>query len=444
MSETTHTVSASVTVVGAGAAGVSAAHILARAGWDVTLVEREDRLGGHAHTVAVPEGPDAGTPVDTGFIVCNDWTYPLFLALMDELDVPLGATDMSFSFHDRARGFYYSSVVPGGLFASPKNAFTPSFWRLVYDIPRFQRRVREDLAAGRLAGLTLGDYLAGFRAGGRLGPDHIAPMAAAIWSASAEGILDYPMESYARFFDNHGLLTLYDQPVWRFVKGGSASYVAAFRRGFSGRILTGRAVTALVREPEGVRVVLEDGASLKTDYCVVATHADQALALLGDPTPDERRLLGAWRYTSHQVVLHAQAQVLPPRRGAWACWNSEAAAPGRPPRLHYWMNRLQRLDAVEEHIVSLNPGPSVLEGARAVSLKSHPHYDDDAVASQDGLEELNARSGTEGRVRFCGSYFGYGFHEDAVRAGARAAAGLGAAWPPLQALEAGETGGAGA
>lgn len=402
-----------IAVVGAGVAGVVSAHVLSRK-HRVTLFEKGEEIGGHTHTVVIPSGPDAGTPVDTGFIVHNDRTYPLFRRFLGQLGVGIQESDMSFSYHDESAGFFYSGPGPGAVFAQRRNLLSPPFLRMLVDIWRFGRDAQRELDRASIPAVTLDEWL---EKGGysRWTVDrYVTPMAAAIWSTRPSEVGAYPAESFLRFFGNHGLLSLRDVPRWATVAGGSASYLRAFLRAFPGRVRTAEPVASIRRDERGVEVRTSQG-SERFDAVVVAAHADEALSLLGDPSDDERRLLGAWRYQANRTVLHRDPSVLPPSRRAWASWNScreRGASDASPVSLSYSMNRLQRLKTAEEWVVTLNrQTPIPADRVVATMDYAHPTYTFASVATQAELPRLSGQR----RTWFCGSYFGYGFHEDAVR-----------------------------
>jgi predicted NAD/FAD-binding protein len=406
-----------VAVVGGGVAGITAAHVLQRR-HEVTLFERNDYVGGHTHTVVVPDGPDAGTPVDTGFIVLNDRTYPTFRRLLADLGVGVRDAEMSFSLHDERRGFFYAGNDLNGLFAQRRNLLRPSFLRMLRDILRFSREGLQALESGSAAGRPLRDYLAQREYGQELVRDYLVPMSAAVWSTSPAEVLDFPAESLLRFFRNHGLLSFRDRPQWQTVVGGSHAYVRAFLERFTGQVHLASPISALRRTSGGVAVRTADGSEMSFDRAVIAAHADEALALLADPSEEERRLLGAWRYQENHTVLHTDPAVLPPRRRARASWNfvrEAGSSDDAPVSVSYWMNLLQGLEARRDYCVSLNRRLAVREESVIARLVyHHPAYTGDSLATQYSLPALNCRRATY----FCGSYFGYGFHEDAVRAGA--------------------------
>ena len=408
--------------MGGGVAGLTAAHLLGPL-HDVTLFEQEDRAGGHTHTVTVPHGPDAGTPIDTGFIVFNDRNYPTFRRLLARLGVRIQDSDMSFSYHRVRDGFHYAGTSLDGLFSRRANLVSPRFIGMLGDLARFNRTARRDLEAGAFGERTLGEYVRDLGLGAGLTDWYLAPMAAAIWSTPADEVMAYPAQSFARFFDNHGLLKFTGAPQWQTVVGGSHNYVRALLAAFPGNVRLGAKVRSIARGPAGVRLATSDGESAEFDRAVVATHADQALALLDDPTPDERRLLGAWRYTVNHAVLHSDASVLPPARRAWASWNYEEDPGSRAVCVTYAMNRLQRLRARETWCVTLNRSRAV-DPRRVVRemTYTHPYYDRAAIASQAGRPGLNGVRPTY----YCGSYFGWGFHEDAVASAAQVGRTFGA------------------
>ena len=407
-----------VAVIGGGVAGIVAAHLL-QDSCAVTIFEKEDYLGGHTHTVSVPHGPDAGTPVDTGFIVFNEATYPLFIRFLEELEVPSRETQMSFGFHCERTGLFYAGTDLDGIFAQRSNVFSASYYRFLFEIVRFCRQGKADLQHGQELG-TLDDYVARHRFSSFMVENYLLPMAAAIWSTPAGRVGRFPALSFLRFFHNHGLLSLLDRPKWRTVAGGSCSYVRAFLRRFRGTVRLEAPIAKILRGPAGVSVEVAGEEPRIFDDVFIAAHADQALRLLGDPSPEEARLLGAWRYEENTTVLHTDVSVLPPTPKAWACWNfrREAKAQSRV-YVTYAMNLLQGLSAKKQYLVTLNrPSPHEESQVLASLVYHHPVYTRESMDTQSSLASLNGRRGTY----FCGSYFGFGFHEDAVRSSHEAVA----------------------
>lgn len=413
-----------VAVVGGGISGLAAAWLLGRT-HDVTLFEQADRLGGHANTVEVagPEGPIA---VDTGFIVYNESNYPNLTALFAHLGVATQASDMSFAVSIDAGTTEYSSSGPLSLFAPKRNAFRPRFWRMVTDLLRFYRDGPALLTEPHADRVSLGAYLLRERYSPAFVEDHLLPMAAAIWSTPVEGMRDYPAAAFIRFAVNHGLMSVSSRPQWRTVTGGSRAYIARLVAAMSGVIRQATPVAGLDREGAAVVVADHRGNRTAFDQVVVAIQADQALRLLRQPTLDESRLLGAFRYSRNHAVLHGDVAWMPRRRRAWASWNylAQRAGAGSSERdlcVTYWMNRLQSLDGRVPLFVTLNPWAPPQAPVYGTFTYDHPSYDGRAIAAQRQLGQIQGRD----RIWYCGSYFGAGFHEDALVSGLAAAEALG-------------------
>ncbi|MGX1741162.1 NAD(P)/FAD-dependent oxidoreductase [Bosea sp. NPDC055353] len=410
-----------IAVIGAGISGLSAAWLLGQA-HDVVLFEAAPRLGGHANTVRIA-GAGGETAVDTGFIVYNEATYPNFIALMDHLRVATQPTEMSFAVSLDGGRLEYSGTSVAGLFAQRGNLVRPRFWAMLQDITRFYRNASRDVLAGDAANMSLGDYLATGGYGAAFRDDHLLPMAAAIWSAPCAEILSYPAAAFLRFHHNHGLLQLGDRPVWRTVTGGSSVYVERLRAAFSGEVRTGAPVRQVRREANDV-VLAGDGWAETFDQVVFATHADETLAMLADPSAAEAKALGAFRYSRNRAVLHGDEALMPKRRRAWASWNhiGDRARPDAACAVTYWMNRLQDLPEAQAFFVTLNP-PDTLrqETIFHEEIYEHPLFDAVALDAQQRLWSLQG-----GRHSwFCGAYFGSGFHEDGLQAGLAVAEALG-------------------
>ncbi len=413
-----------IAVIGAGISGIMSAYLLQRR-HRVTLFEKNDYVGGHTNTVVIKDGPDAGLPVDTGFIVHNERTYPFFRAFLKQLKVSAAPTDMSFSCQDDATGFHYSSIGFNGFFAQRANFFRPSYWAFLWGIQRFCRRTQGLFDEGKLAGLTLGEFARreGFRQD--VIDQFVVPMASAIWSVSEAKTMEFPMESFARFYSNHGLLSLWNHPPWFYIPGGSHTYVKAFLKSFKGKVRSKCPVAVIRRLEKGVALKLADGTEETFDAVVVAAHADEALRMLADPSAEERRLLGPWGYSTNHTVLHRDTSYLPTNRRAWAAWNyrHDPAVPKTyPATVTYYMNHLQRLDARDHYCVTLNPWKSVA-ASKVIGemIYHHPMYTFESMATQRELPSLNGKRNTY----FCGAYFGYGFHEDGTRSAVEMARGFG-------------------
>ena len=409
----------SIAVVGSGVAGLTAAHILQRK-HRVTLFEKNGRLGGHTNTVLIPDGPDAGTPVDTGFIVMNHRNYPLLSRLFKQLDVQLRNSNMSFGYHDVSSGLQYCGSGLNGLFAQRSNLFRPSFYRMVRDTLRFFKTAEADRHDDNLINESLGEYLQrhGFR--DEFINHHLIPMGSAIWSTPCEQMMQFPARSFLQFFHNHGLLTLNDRPQWRTVVGGSCDYIGRMKNSWQQvDIRLNAAIQGIKRDAEGVEIAFKDGEHERFDQIIVATHADQALNLLMDPSIEEQRALGCWHYTKSRTILHTDASVMPPLRKVWSSWNFQRLE-GEQTCLTYHMNRLQGLKTRGQYFVSLNL-PKEPTGIIREFNYEHPMFTREALKSRERLTEINGTN----RVWFAGSYMGNGFHEDAVRSAVKIAEGFG-------------------
>jgi predicted NAD/FAD-binding protein len=417
-------------VIGAGIAGLGTAYILGQRHL-VRVYERNAYLGGHSNTVDV-ELDGQSRAVDTGFIVYNERNYPNLTRLFGHLGVPTEASDMSFAVSVERPGEACALEYGGGslqqLFAQKRNLCDLRFMGMIADVMRFFVGARRLLRRDHDHRLSLGEYLAQGRYGDAFIYDHLLPMAAAIWSCPFATMLEYPAASFARFLHNHGLLSLVNRPRWRTVTGGSREYVRRLSNLLSIDARTGIPAVAVERTNCGVSVRDASGAMETFDHVVIATHADEALALLAQPSWDERRLLGAFRYQRNRALLHRDERLMPQDRRVWSSWNYMAAGArdcGRRVAVTYWMNMLQNIDPARPLFVSLNP---VLEPRPELLLRSfeydHPVFDTAAVAAQ---RQLSMIQGT--RIFYCGSYCGYGFHEDALTSGIAVARALGVAPP---------------
>jgi predicted NAD/FAD-binding protein len=410
-----------IAIVGTGIAGMSAAWLL-NGKHRVTVYEKASRLGGHSHTVDVPhEG--GSTAVDTGFIVYNAPNYPNLSALFNHLDVRTKASDMSFAASLRGGGMEYAGTDLDGLLGQRSNIFRPRFWRMVKDIVRFYGTAATFLSQPDDQNLSLGSYLAREGYSEQFIDDHLLPMGAAIWSTNPPELLAYPAKSFISFFKSHGLLLLRDRPQWRTVEGGSREYVAKLTAPYADNIRYS-GVRAIRRAPAGVTIEDQKGHIDHFDHVVVATHADEALCLLSDADSLETDLLGKWRYARNTAILHGDPALMPRRQRVWASWNFIDSGKNQAADLcvTYWMNRLQGLAHPTPLFVTLNPVRPPSE--RLVYHRTeytHPQFDVDALWSQQRLWQLQGRRNTW----FCGSYFGFGFHEDALQAGLAVAEQLG-------------------
>lgn len=417
-------------VIGAGVSGLSAAWLLSQC-QDVTIFEAEDRIGGHAHTIDV-EAPYGRQPVDIGFIVYNEATYPNLTSLFSELGVATDTTDMSLAVSLDNGRMEYAGGYASQLFAQRRNAFRPRFWSMLRDLVRFYREAPQDLERDTLNDMTLGEYLTAKKYGSAFRDDHLLPMAAAIWSVPAGDVLDFPARAFIRFQENHGLLKLAGRPLWRTVKGGSRVYVEKLAQPLAGFIRTRAKVVSIDRREEGVVVRTDNGDAAQFDDVVVATHADQALAMVSQPSNAERQMLGAFRYNQNDAILHSDARLMPQRRRAWASWNYLGRTLGEAtPELSvtYWMNRLQAIREDVPLFVTLNatvePATNLVHHVQSFR---HPVLNTKAAVAQQQLWSLQGQD----RIWYCGAYFGAGFHEDGLQAGLAVAEAIGNKARPWQ------------
>jgi uncharacterized protein len=409
-----------VAVVGAGISGLAAAHLLARA-HDVTVFEAGARPGGHTNTIRVDTAHETHW-VDTGFIVFNDRNYPNFERLLARLGVPSQPSEMSFSVTDQTGDFEYASTSANGLFAKRAHLATPWFLKMVADVRRFQREARALLHLDG-DGPSLGDWLEERRYSRPFIDRLIVPQASAVWSADPRQMWTFPARFLAQFFHNHGMLGLRDRPAWRTVAGGSHRYVEAITAPLGDRVRLDTPVTAIRRHADHVALTPRGGEPERFDEVVIATHSDQALALLADPSDREGDLLGAIPYQPNEAVLHTDARMLPRRRRAWASWNYHLLdAPKAQTTVTYHMNRLQSLRADREFCVTLNRTEAIDPATiiRTISY-AHPVYTREGQAAQARHHEISGRN----RTHFAGAYWGWGFHEDGVVSALRVCERLG-------------------
>jgi uncharacterized protein len=410
---------ANIAIIGSGISGLTAAYRLHER-HHVTLYEAADYLGGHTATIDV-QLHGRHWAVDTGFIVFNDWTYPNFIALLQELEVPWQRSDMSFSLRCERTGLEYNGSTVNQLFAQRRNALRPSFLRMVHDILRFNREARGLLRAAH-APATLAQFL---RHGGysrAFVERYLVPMGRSIWSVSEAALLGFPARFFVDFFDRHGFLSVNDRPVWQAIRGGSREYVRRMVQPFRSHVRLRTPVVGVRREANRVIVRTRQGELASHDFVVFACHSDQALAMLEQPSRSEAQLLAAFPYQRNEVVLHTDTRLLPRSPRARAAWNYHLLAPPQQQvALTYNMNVLQRLTAPEVFLVTLNRSQDI-NPARVLGRYEyhHPVYSPEAVAAQRRIGEISGVN----RSFFCGAYWGCGFHEDGVVSALRAVEAL--------------------
>jgi predicted NAD/FAD-binding protein len=414
-----------IAIVGAGVSGLVAAHLLHR-DHEIVVYEAGSYAGGHTNTIRVDTAHETHH-VDTGFIVMNDRNYPNFTRLLDRLGVARQPTRMSFSVKGEDEDFEYCGT-PRGLFCQPRNLASVRFQRMILDLPRFNRELRRVLAHTEQAERaghespsdeSLGDFLDRHRFSRMFVERLIVPQACAVWSADPRQMHTFPVRFLAEFFANHGMLGFRDRPRWSTVTGGSARYVEALVAPFRTRIRLNTPVRSIARDPEHVEVTAAGFEMERYEQVIVATHSDQALALLSDPSARESETLGAISYQRNEAVLHTDSTLLPRRRAARAAWNFHLLREPKPlSTVTYYMNHLQRLRADRDFCVTLNRGEAI-DPAKVIRTISyaHPVYTPAGVAAQARHGEIG---GLATRTHYCGAYWGWGFHEDGVRSALRA------------------------
>ncbi|WP_203300758.1 NAD(P)/FAD-dependent oxidoreductase [Marinobacter sediminum] len=405
-----------IAVIGAGVSGLTVAWQLAEK-HDVQLFEAGDYAGGHTNTERVEAGGRTW-PVNTGFIVFNDWTYPNFIKLMDRLGVASEVSDMSFSVDCNASGLQYNGTSLNTLFAQRKNLLNLPFLKMIREILRFNKETKEDLDSGAIDDdESLGEYLNRNGYSRYFRRFYIVPMGAAIWSAPEIVLEQFPIRFFLQFFNNHGMLSVDDRPTWRVISGGSAQYVAKMMERLGDRTHLNSPVERIQRDDSGVDVTV-GGEVHRFDQVVLACHSDQALAMLDDATEKENEILGAIGYQQNDVVLHTDSSVLPDTRRAWAAWNYYIPTHSTEPvSVTYNMNILQNFDeAPETFCVTLNRSHDIAPDKIIKRFSyAHPVFTMDAVAAQSRYDEI----GNQNRTHFCGAYWFNGFHEDGVRSALR-------------------------
>jgi uncharacterized protein len=404
----------SLAIVGTGIAGLGCAHFLQRR-YALTLYEQGAHVGGHANTVLIEDGTGS-VPIDTGFLTYNEVTYPLLTRLFKELDVTSQASSMSFSVQHLPSGLEFCGSSLNHLFGQRSNLLSSGFWKMLLTINRFNREALARLKRSGHDMQTLGEYIRERHYGDSFRDYYLMPMSCAVWSTPPERMLQFPAATLLRFFHNHGFLGLHTQHPWRSVAGGARCYVEKLSAPFQDRIHLRRGVRAVRREPTRVSVTDESGHVAYYDRVILACHADQALRMLADADATEHALLGEFKYHPNIALLHTDEAVMPSIRRCWSSWNyrmEQGADAGVAASTVYWINSLQTLPTRQNYFVSVN-GEQSLQPQKVLRRISyeHPSFNAGAIRAQQHLPQLNQRAS---RVHFCGSYFRYGFHEDALQ-----------------------------
>ena len=410
-------------IIGAGVAGLTAAYLLSEK-YNITLIERNKRLGGHTNTISVKEnGKEIG--VDTGFIVLNDRNYTNFKKLLSKLKVKIRNTDMSFSYYDESDGFNYAGTGISGYFAQKKNLFSPKHYRFLLNVKKYSKKAANDVSNNVLIDETLGEYLIRNNFHKDIIDKFIIPMGAAVWSGSRNEISNFPVKMFLKFFDNHGILDLNNAPQWHTVDGGSYTYVRRILDQFKGEIIEGNGAKSIQRTEDKVEVTLENNEKLLFDKVVCATHANQTYHMIKDISVEEKRILEPWEYSKNKTILHTDISLMPPTKSAWACWNyvkNKDSKDGDEVSVTYYMNRLQGLKTEKDYLVTLNPTKIIPKNKMIYETEyTHPKYTHSSLSTQKNIEKVNGLN----QLYFCGSYCRYGFHEDAVISAVNVAKKLG-------------------
>lgn len=408
-----------IAVLGAGISGLGSAYLLSQK-HHVDLYEKEGRLGGHARTTMVEEnGQHFG--VDTGFLVFNHPTYPLLTKLFEQLGVAIEASDMSFAFWDKQTNIAYNGASLGGMFTQFKNLFSPSHYKMIADIMKFNKNANAhvDNNSPELD-CSLGEYLQGYSEVFK--ERYILPMGAAIWSTPSDEMHHFPARTFLQFFKNHGLLGVTTQHQWLTVSGGSINYVNKIKEKISGEIILNSPVQSVSRQENGVTLHLADGSTRQYDKVIMAMHAPDALALLDDPSDEEKSILASFPYKENKALLHNDTSVLYPKRSAYAAWNYKSESKADGVTLSYWINTLQNLKTNKDYLVSLNETDTIGQVIESISYE-HPQFDGKAIEAQGRHEQIDGVKHTH----YTGAYWRYGFHEDGLWSANRVAQKMGCA-----------------
>jgi uncharacterized protein len=417
-----HSYNMRIAIIGTGISGLGAAYLLHH-NHDLVIFEKNTYVGGHSRTIDVPIEKDS-LPVDTGFIVFNDWNYPNLLGLFDQIDVPYQKSDMSFGVSIDNGWLEYSS---GGLFAQSKNFIRPQYWRMLFDVFKFNKQalayINKDPA------ISLGDCLNQLNMGEWFKRYYILAMGAAIWSCPVETIMKFPAQTFLRFFKNHGLLSINNRPQWYTVTGGSREYKRRLIEPFKDKILLNNGAAKVAHAHDQVIVTDDNGVTREFDHVIFACHANQALKMIDQPTTDEKSILANFQYQRNQIIVHSDISFMPQHQQCWASWvylSEQQEDNNQGVSLSYWMNNLQSLDTKNPIIITLNPARRPKEALIIDEhYFSHPIFDYKAIVSQAEMHTIQGKR----NLWFCGAYQRYGFHEDGLLSAVNVVKALGGTIP---------------
>ncbi|MGC6517118.1 MAG: NAD(P)/FAD-dependent oxidoreductase [Candidatus Puniceispirillaceae bacterium] len=408
-----------IAVIGAGISGLGAAWLLGKE-HDVTIFEKQDRIGGHSHTVDVSFNGE-NTPVDTGFIVYNELNYPNLVGLFSHLQVPTKGSEMTFAVSLRDKTLEYEGTLKG-LTAQLSNLFKPRYWSMLNGLRKFYAHAY-DYSRDSAPDETLGEFIERCGFSDAFVEDHLLPMGAAIWSCPADTMLSFPARSFIQFMQNHKLMNYIDRPVWRTVDGGSREYVTRLLNDFRGQIVTNANITSIRRDAAGVFISLPDEGEIFFDKVIMAAHADESLALMSDANEQEKEILSCFGFQPNEVILHSDETLMPQRKATWAAWNYLTSSDNNPQlSVTYWMNKLQSIEKDKPLFVTLNPFTRPEESlTHRVFSYDHPIFDKAAILAQNRLGEIQGQN----HLYFCGAWTKYGFHEDGLSSAIKVVKSLG-------------------
>ena len=399
-----------IAVIGSGIAGISASYFLSSK-YDVHLFEKNNRLGGHTRTVNVLS--DNNIAIDTGFIVFNDKNYPDLIKFFDHLNVQTFNSDMSFAVSDIFSNIEYGGKSFRALFAQYKNIFDFNYLKMIYEIYKFYKLCKNINLDRINQNITIEDFLNRNNFSSYLKKFHVYPLIASIWSTNQSDVINFPLKLFLNFFNNHDLFNFKDRPQWKFVQGGSNSYIKHILDLKKFNFSLNSKINQIVREDNQIRIIKNEE-DLKYDYLVIATHADQALKILHKPSKEEKKILSDFKYTKNHAYLHSDISMMPRNKKTWSSWNFiKNEKENQSFTLTYWMNNLQKLQTKKEYFVTINPQriPEIIHNE---NIFTHPKFDIKTMKSQKKLKELQGVS----KTFFCGAYHGYGFHEDGIQSAA--------------------------